>query len=82
MKPNDVYLGKPEELQKWPDYPIKIKLISQVTGSHYANKGHWIAISYYVPNYARNYDYEYVQELRQIWTEDQIRSTFQVNNLV
>lgn len=75
MKPNEVYFGKPEGLEQFPEYPIKIKLIREIPVP-YANQGDWEAVSYYVPNYARNYDYEYIQELTQIWTVKQINATF------
>lgn len=74
MKPNDIYYGKPEGLAKWSDYPIKIKLIREITAP-YANKGQWEAVSFYVPKWSKGY----VQELCQIWTVEQITATFTVS---
>ncbi len=82
MQAGDIYFGKAEGLAKWGDYPIKIRLIRQVKGSHYSNEGDWEAVSYYYPNYYRNRSHRFplglAAELCQIWTEAQIKSTFEV----
>lgn len=80
MKPNDIYYAKAENLAKWSDYPIKIKLIRKIEGKQYANQGDWEAVSYYIPKHANKY--LYVQELTQIWSVQQIAATFDIPNLV
>jgi len=77
MQAGDVYLGNPEGLEQWSDYPIKIKLIREITAP-YSNQGDWEAVSYYIPKWSKTY----VQESCQIWTVQQIAATFQVQNLV
>lgn len=77
MKTGDIYFGKAEGLAKFADYPLRIKLIKKITEPHYSDKGDWIAVSYFVPKWAKPYNLE--QSRIQIWTEAQINATFDTN---
>jgi hypothetical protein len=73
MKQGDIYLGKPEGLAEFSDYPQRITLVEQITDPRYANRGDWIVEVAYTAKAT-----SFISEIRQIWTEQQIRATFVV----
>jgi hypothetical protein len=73
MKQGDIYLGKPEGLAEFSDYPQRITLVKQITDPRYANRGDWIVLVAYTARATR-----LASEIGQIWAEQQIRATFVV----
>jgi hypothetical protein len=73
MKQGDIYLGKPEGLAEFSNYPQQVELLKQITEPHYANQGDWIVSVSYTPKGTN-----FISTINQIWTEQQIRATFVV----
>jgi hypothetical protein len=72
MKPNQIFIGKPEGLATWTDYPKTIRLVRQIQAP-FSNRGDWEAVSVYTPKGC-----SFPVSVSQIWTEAQIRATFTV----